>query len=333
MRCGWSRGSSATGQARGVCFTAMSASMVVGDPRIVVVTGPTAVGKSELALTLARRLDAEIISADSRQVYRYMDIGTAKPTVAERAAVPHHLLDMTYPDGPYSIVRFQRDGERVLADLAHRRKTALIVGGSPHYIQALVDRLQPAPRSAELRKWLKREDERQPPEYLNRWLRALDPAAAASIELRNRRRVLRALEVCLATGRPFSAAGRERGEPRAALWIGLRRDRAALHARVEHRIHEMLKAGWLEEVRILLAMGYAPSLPSMSATGYAELAQVIKGTLTIEEAVTRVRHATHGFIRRQDAWLRADPRVQWFDASDSSTLIPAVIAAYSNLAA
>jgi tRNA dimethylallyltransferase len=303
------------------------------EPRIVVVTGPTAVGKSELALELADRLGGEIISADSRQVYRFMDVGTAKPSLAERAQVPHHLLDVVYPDEPYSIARFQEEGERMLADLADRSKVALIVGGSPHYIQALVDRLQPAPRAPELRNWLEQEDSRHPPEHLNRWLRELDPSAADTIELRNRRRVLRAIEVCLATGRPFTVAGRERAEPRRAVWIGLRRERADLHERVARRVEAMLRAGWLEEVRTLLLMGYAPSLPSMSATGYAELARVVQGTLSLDDAVTRIRHTTHAFIRRQDAWLRAEPRLRWLDAEDPATLERVLVAIRSGLAA
>jgi tRNA dimethylallyltransferase len=303
------------------------------DPRIVVVTGPTAVGKSELAMELADRLGGEIISADSRQVYRFMDVGTAKPTLAEKAQVPHHLLDVAYPDEPYSMARFKDDGERALADLADRGKVALIVGGSPHYIQALVDRLQPAPRAPELRTWLEREDARRPPEHLDRWLRELDPEAAEAIELRNRRRVLRAIEVCLATGRPFSVAGRVRAEPRHAIWIGLRRDRAELHERVAGRVQAMLRAGWLEEVRTLLLMGYAPSLPSMSATGYAELTRVVQGTLPLDEAVTRIRHSTHAFIRRQDAWLRAESRLQWLDADGPAALDQATVAIRSGLAA
>jgi tRNA dimethylallyltransferase len=303
------------------------------DPRIVVVTGPTAVGKSELAMQLADGLGGEIISADSRQVYRFMDVGTAKPTLAERAQVPHHLLDVAYPDELYSIARFQVEGERLLADLVDRDKVALVVGGSPHYIQALVDRLQPAPRAPELRAWLEREDARRPPEHLNRWLRELDPTAAETIELRNRRRVLRAIEVCLATGRPFSVAGRARAEPRRAVWIGLRRERAELHERVARRVEAMLRAGWMEEVQTLLLMGYEPSLPSMSATGYAELTRVVQGTLPLDEAVTRIRHATHAFIRRQDAWLRAESRLEWLEAGDPTTLERALVAVRSGLAA
>jgi tRNA dimethylallyltransferase len=289
---------------------------------LVVITGPTAVGKSALALDLAQRLGGEIVSADSRQVYRYMDVGTAKPAVAERAAVPHHLVDVVYPNEPYSIAAYQEMGLRALADVSARGRAALLVGGSPHYIQALVDLLRPAPRNSRLRAWLERTDRASPPERLDTWLRALDPRAAREIDLRNRRRVLRALEVTLTTGRPFSQAGRQREPSLPAIWIGLRMERSLLHERVERRIGAMLKAEWLEEVRALLAMGYPATLPAMSATGYAELVRVLAGDLTLEDAVQHVRHATHAFIRRQETWMRAERRIHWLDAAEAERLLP-----------
>jgi tRNA dimethylallyltransferase len=261
-------------------------------------------------------MDAEIVSADSRQVYRYLDVGTAKPTISERAAVPHHLVDVVYPDEAFSITAFQYRGEQALQRIAARGRRALIVGGSPHYIQALVDRLRPAPRWPALRVWLERADQEGPPERLNAWLRALDPTASQRIDSRNRRRVLRAIEVTLATGQPFSQSGQERASSLPAVWIGLRLDRPALHERVERRLDAMLADGWLDEVRTLLAMGYSPELPSMSATGYAELARVLRGDLALDEAALRIRYATHAFIRRQETWMRAEPRITWFDADD-----------------
>lgn len=324
-------------------------------PPVVVITGPTAVGKSDLALRVASRLDAEIVSADSRQVYRYLDVGTAKPTVAERAAVPHHLIDVAYPDEPYSVATYQRAAGRAIAEIAARGRLALVVGGSPHYIQAVVDRLQPPPADLRLRAWLERVDRlatgrargpspppspaaagegvvggpSPPPSLvaagkgvgsgggrLDAWLRALDPASAEAIDPRNRRRVMRAVEATLTSGRRFSEAGRQRGPSLPAVWIGLRRDRTSLHERVARRAAAMLREGWIDEVRALLAMGYPSSLPSMSATGYAELARTLRGEVGLEEAMRRVRLATHAFIRRQETWLRAEPRIQWFDAAD-----------------
>ncbi|MPZ15677.1 MAG: tRNA (adenosine(37)-N6)-dimethylallyltransferase MiaA [Chloroflexi bacterium] len=298
-------------------------------PHLAVITGATAVGKSALALEVATRIGAEVVSADSRQVYQYMDIGTAKPTAAARAAVPHHLINVAYPNERYSVVEYRRTAERVLAQLRARGRASLVVGGSPHYIQALIDRLRPAPRSLALRAWLERVD-RVDPGLLDAWLRALDAEASRQIDPRNRRRLLRAVEVVLLTGRPFSQTGRQRGPPVPAVWVGLRMDRAALYDRADRRIETMLSQGWIEEVRTLLAMGYDASLPAMSATGYAELARALRGDVAFEAAVERVRLATHAFIRRQEQWLRADDRVQWFDAEDPA-LVEQVVAACSEL--
>jgi tRNA dimethylallyltransferase len=287
-----------------------------GTARIVVLTGATAVGKSELALALAARWDGEIISADSRHVYHYLDVGTAKPTLAERAIAPHHLINVAYPDEPYSVVAYQRQAEAALRGIAARGRVALVVGGSPHYIQALIDRLQPAPRYPALRAWLDRADATGVTAQLDRWLATLDPTAAREIDLRNRRRVLRALEVTLTTGRPFSDVGRRRADPLPAVWIGLQRERPALHERIDRRVVAMLEAGWLEEVRTLLAMGLRPELPALSATGYGALAAALRGQTTLQDALERVKIATHAFARRQETWLRAERRLTWFDAAD-----------------
>ena len=286
-------------------------------PRVVVLTGPTAVGKSQLAMDLATRLGGEIISADSRQVYRHMDIGTAKPTAGERAAIPHHMIDVAYPQDGYSVADYQRDGGQILTEVISRGRLPLVVGGSPHYLQALLDGLQPPPTHPALRAWLERADRSSPPGALDRWLHALDLASSAAIDPRNRRRVIRALEVTLATGRPFSEIGRLRGASVPAVRLALRLDRAALHRRVEERIARMLRDGWLDEVRTLLAMGYSTDLPAMTATGYAELARVLLGQADVDGAVERIRFATHAFIRRQETWLRADRRIHWLDAEDS----------------
>jgi tRNA dimethylallyltransferase len=264
---------------------------------------------------LAGKLGGEIVSADSRQVYRYMEVGTAKPSISERAAVPHHLVDVVYPDEPYSIADYQRDARRALADIAGRGRVALVVGGSPHYIQALIDRLAPAARFPRLRGWLEKAD-RSRAAVLDDWLRRLDPTAAGAIDFRNRRRVLRALEIILGTGQRFSDVGRRRDEAIPSLWIGLRLDRASLYDRVERRMDAMLADGWQHEVRRLLAMGFAPDLPSMSATGYAELIQCQRCEISLEDARAHILHATHSFIRRQETWLRKEPRIQWFDAGD-----------------
>jgi len=294
---------------------------------LLVITGPTAVGKSEVALAVAERLSAEIISADSRQVYRYMDVGTGKPSTVERARVPHHMVDVAYPDEPYSIARYRLAAERAIEEVIRRDRLPLVVGGSPHYLQALLDRLEPAGQSPALRAWLQRVDAARASSALDRWLRTLDPDTAQQVDPRNRRRVLRAIEVILVTGRPFSQAGRRRSQSVPALWIGLRRDRAALRERIQLRVASMIDAGWLHEVRTLLLMGYAPSLPAMSATGYPELARVVTGERTLDEAAQRIRFATQAFLRRQETWLRSETRIQWIDA-DQPEAVAGVIAAW-----
>lgn len=280
----------------------------------MVIAGATAVGKTALALELAPRLGAEIISADSRQVYRYLDIGTAKPTLEERAAVPHHLVDVAYPDRRYSIVEFRQSAEQAMAAIRERGHLPLVVGGSPQYLHALIDRFEVPPRDAALRGWLERADAGTQT-AIDRWLAALDPAAAAAIDPRNRRRVRRALEVTLLTGQPFSLAGRQTGGPLPAIWIGLRLERAAVHQQIAQRLQSMLQAGWLEEVRTLLAMGYSMDLPAMSACGYPELAKVVRGEQDLETATDRVGQAVNAFVRHQETWFRREERIRWFDAS------------------
>jgi tRNA dimethylallyltransferase len=284
--------------------------------RIVVLTGATAVGKSELAIALAARWRGEIISADSRHIYHYLDVGTAKPTLSERAAVPHHLINVAYPDEPYSVVAYQRQADAAMLNIAARGQVALVVGGSPHYIQALIDRLHPAPRNPALRTWLDRADAAAATAQLDRWLATLDPAAAREVDLRNRRRVLRALEVILTTGRPFSDVGRRHASPIPSYWIGLRRERSALYERIDRRVVAMIEGGWVDEVRTLLAMGLQPELPALSATGYGALAAALRGQTTLQDSIERIKIDTHAFARRQETWLRAEPRITWFDAAD-----------------
>jgi tRNA dimethylallyltransferase len=298
---------------------------------LVVVTGPTAVGKSALALVLAARFGGEILSADSRQVYRYLDVGTAKPTPAERARVPHHLLDLVAPDEPFSVADYQRAADAALADVAERGRVAFLVGGSPHYVQAVVDRLalprvEPDPA---LRAELEALAAREGAGAVWERLAALDPAAAARADRFNVRRLIRAIEVVVATGKPFLEAGRRRGPERPALHLALTAARAALYARIGARMDAMLAAGWLREVEGLLARGYDPALPSLSATGYRELVQVVRGELPLDQAIPLIRYRTHAFARRQYTWLRRDPRVEWYEIGpDLEARVGERVAAY-----
>lgn len=284
------------------------------EPPIIAIVGPTGVGKTALALELAPEIRGEVISADSRQVYRGMAIGTAQPTAEELARVRHHLVGFLPPDQPFSAAQFVDAAEQALADIARRGGVALVVGGTYHYVQALLDRLA-LPRVPP--RWERRRAlELASPERrraLHEQLARLDPAAAAAIPPSNVRRVIRALEVIEATGRPFSEVGRRRGRPRRALWLALTMPRQALYARVDARVEEMLRRGWLDEIRALLAAGYSPELPALTSTGYRELIRYLRGEIPLDEAIRLVKYSTHAYIRRQYAWLRRDPRLIWLE--------------------
>lgn len=286
-------------------------------PRLIALVGPTAVGKTALALALAERLPAEIVSADSRLLYRGLDIGTAKPSEGERARVPHHLIDRADPGESWSLALFQQAAARAIAGIAACGRLPLLVGGTGQYVAAILDGwLPPAlPADPALRAALEDEARRAGPQALHERLRALDPESAARIDPRNVRRVIRALEVCQRTGAPASRQPRRGPAPYRDLRIGLTLPRPELYARLDARIEGMLAAGWVEEVRALLARGLAPDLPSMSAIGYRELAAHVRGELELEEAVRRIRRASRALVRRQANWFKAgDARIRWFEA-------------------
>jgi tRNA dimethylallyltransferase len=289
-------------------------------PPIVVLTGPTGSGKTALAVDLVERFGGEIVSADSRQVYRYLDVGTAKPDPDELRRARHHLIDYVDPAEPYSVTRYREDADAVLDDLAARGQIAWVVGGSWHYIQALVDRIEPpqvAPRP-ELRAELEREAAERGSEAVHARLAALDPASAAMIDHRNVRRVIRALEVTLSLGRPFSEAGRQRGEPLPALKLALSMPREEIYCRVDARVDAMVAAGWVEEVRSLIARGYVESMPSLSSHGYREMMAVARGTMSLDEAAQKTKWMVHAYIRRQTSWLKSQPDYHWLTAGPNA---------------
>ncbi len=285
-------------------------------PPIVVITGPTAVGKSAVALELAARFGAEILSADSRQIYRHLDIGTAKPTIAERGRVPHHLLDLVEPDESYSAANFREDADRVLLDLAKRDRVAFLVGGSPHYVQAVVDRLEipPVPPQLGLRRELEAYARDRGAERLHQRLRDVDPAAADEIQATNVRRVIRALEVYQVTGEPFSRIGRRRGIPLPALRLAITDDRTRLYERIDRRLGLQIEAGLIEETRRVLDMGFGPELPPLRGLVYREAVALLQGRMALGEAVRRMKETTHAFVRRQYTWLRREPKIRWLEA-------------------
>ena len=287
-------------------------------PALAVLVGPTAVGKTALSLALARQLDAEIISADSRLFYRGMDIGTAKPTLAERGDIPHHLINVADPDDTWSLSRFQEQAARVIGEITARGRLPLLVGGTGQYIRAVSQGWLPPdlPPSPRLRTALEGLAEQITPAGLYIWLQRLDPPAAAAIDYHNLRRTVRALEVILTTGRRFSDQRGQSDSPYDLLQIGLTLPRPQLYARVDARIDQMLADGLVEEVRGLLAR-YPADLPAFSAIGYCQIMDALNGKITMEEAIVLIRRLTRVFIRRQSNWFSLnDPQIHWF-AADS----------------
>ncbi|HEY5663535.1 MAG TPA: tRNA (adenosine(37)-N6)-dimethylallyltransferase MiaA [Ilumatobacter sp.] len=295
--------------------------------------GPTASGKSAVALAVAESLgDVELVSVDSMQVYRTMDVGTAKPTAADRGRVRHHLIDLVAPSAEFTVAEFQRAYGDVLADLAARGRRALLVGGTGLYHRAVIDRLDIPGEWPAVRRRLEAEAAEAGPEALHARLLAVDPAAAARTEPTNRRRIVRALEVCEGSGRPFSSFGPGLDSYPASpvAQIGLRWDRAALSQRIEARVHAMVAAGLVDEVAgIAAATGF--SRTAAQALGYKEVLAHLRGELSLDAAVAEVVVRTRQFAVRQERWFRRDPRVRWVDVRDDpvAEAAPAVLAEFS----
>jgi tRNA dimethylallyltransferase len=295
----------------------------------VALVGATATGKTAAALALARRFDGEVVSADSRQIYRGMTIGTAAPTAAERAAVPHHLLAIRDPDEPFSLADYLGLARATIDGIHGRGRLPLVVGGTAQYVVALLEGWQapPVPPDPALRARL--EAEGAP--ALHARLLAVDPAAAERIGPRNTRRLARALEVWTLTGRPISAWQADRAPTYPALTLGLRLDRPTLHARIAARVDAMLAGGLVAEVEALLAADYQPDLPSFSSVGYREIAAFLRGEVTLAEARQRTIQATNRYVRHQEIWLRHLPNVVWADGADPAAAVArltAVLAAF-----
>ena len=284
---------------------------------LIAIVGPTASGKSALALGLARERDAEIVSCDSLQVYRGLDIGSAKPSEDEQREVPHHLIDVVDPDELFSAAEYARRGRVALGGITGRGRLAIVAGGTGLYLRALTEGLFSGPaRDDETRRRLEALAERHGDARLHRLLRHLDPEAAARITPRDRVRTVRALEVYRATGRPISDHHREGTQPLRGyrvLTLGLNPDRTSLRQVVERRTRAMLERGLLDEVRGLLERGYGPALRPLRAIGYREAVAVVRGEMTSDEAEVAIVTATMQFAKRQMTWFRHQADVSWFE--------------------
>ena len=278
-----------------------------------VLLGPTGIGKTEAALRLARQRPLEIVNADSRQTYCGLDIGTAKPSAAQRAAVPHHLYDVRPPQQVLSLAEYQQLACAAIDDVLARKRQPLLVGGTPLYVRAIVQnlRIPSVPPDPALRAELETRLAERGPDPLFRELERLDPATAAVTDPRNGRRIVRAMEVFLKTGQSKVRLEGER-PPRWPVRIaGLTCPRPTLHARVKARIDAMMQAGLLEETRGLLAQGADPTLPALTALGYPRLIQHLAGELSLADAIEKIQYDTHRYIRHQYTWFRRWPDVKW----------------------
>ena len=283
-------------------------------PTVLAVVGPTSAGKSALAARLATGLDGEVVGADSRQVYRYMDIGTAKPTSEQRAAVPHHLIDIADPDQPFSLALFLRRARAAIEEIQARGKLPIVAGGTGQYVWGLLEGWQvpEVPPDSELRRKLEERARMEGTEALYMELAGVDPVAAERVDRRNVRRVIRALEVYHSTDGGNVGRPARRETTFHSVIFGLTLPQPMLAERIHGRVDAMIEAGWVGEVQDLLSRGYHIDLPSMSSLGYRELAGHLSGQLSLGEAVDSIKRGTVRFARQQHAWFRTeDPRIRW----------------------
>ncbi len=299
-------------------------------PLQVAIVGPTASGKSAVAMDVARRSrDVELVSIDSMQVYRGMDIGTAKPSAADQAEVVHHLLDLVSPSEEFTVAQFRTDFARAVESIGGRGSKALLVGGTGLYHRVVIDDFELPGEWPDVRSELEEE-----PDTLSLYgrLEALDPAAAAKIEPANRRRIVRALEVCIGSARPFSSYGPgvDKYPDSRVTQIGLRWPRAVIAARIEDRVHQMVEDGLIAEVEAIGRSGFSKT--SAQALGYKETMEYLEGDLSKDEAIENIIIRTRQFAVRQERWFRRDPRVRWIDVEDDpvTEVVPLVIEAFGS---
>ncbi|MHB8840462.1 MAG: tRNA (adenosine(37)-N6)-dimethylallyltransferase MiaA [Candidatus Aquicultor sp.] len=291
--------------------------------KLIAIIGPTATGKSDVAVELAKRIEGEVVSADSMQIYMGMDIGTAKVTPAEMQGVPHYCIDIVEPADPFSVAEYQRLAGEIIDDIVRRGKIPILVGGTGLYVRSVIDKLEfPSGKiSSEVRERLEKKARSEGAEALYKELIQKDPAAAEIVHPNNVRRVIRALEVIELTGRPFSSyqgAWKDRESVYDLEMFGLTMDRKLLHERINLRVDKMVQAGLLDEVKGLVGRGYKRFLTSQQAIGYKEVIGYLHGDIPLEEAVETIKARTRQYAKRQLTWFRADHRVQWIDVTDKT---------------
>lgn len=295
---------------------------------VVVIVGPTGIGKTALSLALAERHPVEIVSADSRQVYRYLDIGTAKPTPAEREAAPHHFIDIRDPDDFYSAGQYMQEARAAIGEIRNRGARPVVVGGSGLYVRALLQGFfQEDVRDGGIRDELRGRLERDGAEALHAELYALDPEAAARIHPNNTPRLIRALEVSLAAGRPISELQAEKRDPAPFPWkmFGLIMDREQLNRRINRRVREMIELGLVAEVEGVLARGFPPDLNALNSVGYAEVIAHLNGEYDLARCIEQIKRNSRRYAKRQLTWFRREPDIRWLDMDAGPEAALAVI--------
>ena len=303
-------------------------------PKILVILGPTAVGKSALALEIAAQSEGEIVNADSQQVYRYMDIGTGKPTVADRERVRHHLIDVVNPDQEFNAAMFRHLASEAIHQIDERKCNVMVCGGTGLYLKVLTRGLFEGPgQDLKLRASLEKEIAEAGMISVYRRLAEIDPTVPSTIHPNDRLRTIRALEVYQLTGKPISQWQEEhrfQEQPYDVLKIGLNRERAELYDRINRRSTAMVDAGFLDEVRALVARGYSLDLKSLRSVGYVQMGKVVRGTLTIDAALEEMQRETRHLAKRQLTWFRGDKEICWFHPKQMSEIFTAVKAFFSN---
>jgi len=285
-------------------------------PKVIVICGATGIGKTSVGIALAQKFGAEVVSADSMQIYRYMDIGTAKPTPAELAQAPHHMIDIVDPDENYDAVRFARQARVRIAEIIGRGRIPFIVGGTGLYIKALLHGLfQAESVDSQIRDRLRQEADEKGSQVLHERLQELDPATAGRLHPNDSYRIIRALETIKSTGKSISELHREHGfvdDPFDALKIGLQMDRQKLYDRIDQRVDLMIEAGLVDEVKKLLEMGYTAELKSMQSIGYRHVVEFFEEKLPWDECLRTLKRDTRRFAKRQFTWFGADQQIRWY---------------------
>ncbi len=302
---------------------------------LICICGPTASGKTGLSVALAKKLDAEIVSCDSMQIYRGMDVGTAKPDAAEMGGIPHHLIDVADPGEDFSVSRYVKLADAAIEEIHGRGKTAVVCGGTGLYMDGLVKGEEYAPPSRPAqREYVEHVVEEKGIEYLYEMLKDADPETAERLHLSDRKRIIRAMEVFLITGQPLSwhnARSKERPAKYSPVWIGLNyRDRSLLYRRIDQRVDEMMDRGLEAEVRALLARGVDPKTTAMQAIGYKEMAAAVRGECTVSEAVEEIKQASRRYAKRQLTWFRRNEAIRWLYADETKDLLSAALRLLKN---